>query len=234
MKKFMYLSLILNVLVIAMAVFAAYYFDVEAATQKLFDRNSLSYYERQSQNYKTLPDSEGEVIFLGNRFIEEANWSELLENPKVKNRGIAGDNAEGILKRLDEVLSSKPAKIFMLLGLDELRSGKNADDIIKAYQKIIDKIQKDSPKTQIYIHSLSPIRYDQIKIPVKNEDIIVLNGQLEKFAKENKVTFIDIFSAFVGDQKTQELKPEYTNNGIHLNAQAYIRWKALLGRYLNE
>ena len=184
------------------------------------------------KNYSILPDSKGEIIFLGNRFIEEANWSELLENPKVKNRGIAGDNAEGILKRLDEVLSSKPAKIFMLLGLDELRSGKNADDIIKAYQKIIDKTQKDSPKTKVYIHSLSPIRYDQTKIPVKNEDIIVLNGQLEKLAEKNKATFIDIFSAFVGDQKTQELKPEYTNNGIHLNAQAYIRWKALLEKIL--
>ena len=40
-----------------------------------------------------------------------------LSNPHVINRGISGDVTYGILARLDEVLASKPAKIFILAGL---------------------------------------------------------------------------------------------------------------------
>ena len=41
-------------------------------------------------------------------------WAELLNNKRVKNRGISGDICQGVYDRLDPILKGKPAKIFPL------------------------------------------------------------------------------------------------------------------------
>ncbi|MDX2306229.1 MAG: GDSL-type esterase/lipase family protein [Microscillaceae bacterium] len=234
MKRLTYISLILNVLIITLAVFLSYFLNVAAKVKSLLDRNFQKHYERQSQIFEGLPNIPGEIIFLGSDLIEEANWEELLSNPKIKNRGIAGDKTAGVLNRLPEVLAAKPAKIFLLLGYDDLTSGISQKEILNNYQKILEKIKKDSPKTQIYLHSLSPINYEWLGNRIKNEEIIVLNGQISQLAEKYRMTYIDLFPALVGKPETQELKPEYTNDGVHLNAQGYTRWKALLERYIKD
>lgn len=58
-----------------------------------------------------------DIIFLGNSITNGGEWSELLNNKHVKNRGISGDICMGVYDRLDAVLKGKPAKIFLLIGI---------------------------------------------------------------------------------------------------------------------
>ena len=71
-----------------------------------------TYYDQKLTLFRLLPDTKGEIVFLGNSITDIGEWSEIWQNPTVKNRGISGDITFGVLARLDEVLSSKPKKLF--------------------------------------------------------------------------------------------------------------------------
>ena len=68
----------------------------------------------RAEHLKLLPDTEQEIIFLGDSITEQAEWPELLGSLRVKNRGIGADTTIRIIRRLDEVLSSVPSKVFLM------------------------------------------------------------------------------------------------------------------------
>jgi len=92
-----------------------------------------------------------EIIFIGNSITYRSEWSELFRNPKIKNRGINSDIISGVLLRIDEILESKPKKIFILIGINDLSANFQIQLCVDNYQKIISKIRTGSPLTSIYI-----------------------------------------------------------------------------------
>ena len=50
-----------------------------------------------------------DVVMLGDDFIEYAgDWNVLLRARHIRNRGIAGDNIEGVARRVTSVTAGKP------------------------------------------------------------------------------------------------------------------------------
>src|SRR3712207_850541 len=70
------------------------------------------YYQDKKTHFETLLKSESEILFLGDSISDYCEWSEFFPNKRIKNRGIAGDTTDGILNRIDEVIQSKPEKLF--------------------------------------------------------------------------------------------------------------------------
>ena len=75
----------------------------------------------------------------------------------VKNRGISGDICMGVYDRLDAILKGKPAKIFLLIGINDVSRGTSADTIVNRIGMITQKIKQDSPKTKLYLQSVLPV-----------------------------------------------------------------------------
>lgn len=192
------------------------------------------YYERRVTFFESMPRSNDEIIFIGASHVEGANWSELFQNPKIINRGISGDRTSGILKRLDEIIEGKPAKIFIQVGYNDLNAGVSKDEILKNYEEILKKIKDQRPQTQIYVQSVLPVLYKLNGSKVKNEVIIELNSHLEKLTKQYQVTFIDLFEPLKSSQKSQELDEKYTNDGLHLKANGYLQWKVSIEKFVNS
>ena len=89
--------------------------------QSTYDSSYLTtYYGQKVSMFRLLPDTKGEIIFLGNSITDIGEWAEIWNNIHVKNRGISSDNTFGVLARLDEVLSSRPAKIFIMIGINDI------------------------------------------------------------------------------------------------------------------
>jgi hypothetical protein len=110
-----------------------------------FSQTSLynsSYYQDKKTHFDTLPKSESEIIFLGDSLSDSCEWSELFPNQRIKNRGIAGDTTNGILNRIDEVIASKPQKLFLLIGINDLERGRRIADIVKNYRLILETLKK--------------------------------------------------------------------------------------------
>ncbi|HKO80234.1 MAG TPA: GDSL-type esterase/lipase family protein, partial [Chitinophagaceae bacterium] len=162
------------------------------------------------------------------------DWNELLSISNAKNRGISGDITFGVLERLDEVTEGKPAKVFILIGINDIQW--NIPDTVIAgnYKKIIQRIKSASPKTRIYFQTLLPVNneFTQFKKHYnKDEHILYVNAQLKKIASEEKITLIDLHPHFLNADK--KLEKKYTMDGLHLNAAGYTLWASILKPYLN-
>ena len=63
------------------------------------------------------------------------------------------------------------------------------------------------------------------------EDIKEINRQLKKYAKENNITFINIYDKLVDDEGL--LNADYTTDGLHINENGYEVITKELKKYLN-
>ena len=186
-------------------------------------------YEARAGQFRSFASSRKDIIFLGNSITAYGNWSELLNNKHAKNRGIPGDNTFGILDRLNKVIEGKPAKVFILIGINDI--GKNIPDsvIIKNYKRIVRKIKQGSPKTKIYIQTLLPVNNSftpGLSHFNKDEHILWINSQLKKLAIDENIHLIDLYPYFLDSEK--KLDRNLSFDGLHLNDKGYLKWAALL------
>jgi lysophospholipase L1-like esterase len=77
--------------------------------------------------------------------------AELRVRCKIKNRGIMGDDSFGILNRISPVAESKPKKIFLMIGINDLSEHIKTDSVAQNYANIIKRIRSISSHTKIYI-----------------------------------------------------------------------------------
>lgn len=185
--------------------------------------------------FKSFPNSGKDVIFLGNSITAHIDWSELLQLPEARNRGISGDITYGVLQRLDEVIEGKPAKVFILIGINDISRNIPDSIIISNYRKMVTRIQQGSPKTKIYLQTLMPVNntFTQFKNHYnKDEHIAAINAALKQIATESKVTLVDLHPHFLDSEG--RLRKELTHDGLHLTAAGYAVWAQVLksGNYL--
>ncbi|RZK17262.1 MAG: sialate O-acetylesterase, partial [Flavobacterium sp.] len=145
-----------------------------------------------------------------------------------------GDITFGVLERLQEVIDRKPAKIFILIGINDVSRNIPDEVILGNYKKMVGRIRKGSRKTQIYFYTLLPVNssFEKFKNHYgKDEHILYLNDQIRKFTAK-KVKVIDLYPAFL--DKYNHLRAELTKDGLHLIPEGYQVWKDLLekGGYL--
>ncbi len=82
---------------------------------------SRNNYTNRIQLFKSEPLKFGEIVFIGNSLTEQgADWSIKFGIRGVRNRGIAGDVTDGVLKRLDEIIYYKPKSVFLLIGVNDI------------------------------------------------------------------------------------------------------------------
>ena len=188
-----------------------------------------SYWKHRADLFRILPNSGNEICFLGDSITDGCEWAELTGNPRCTNRGISSDTAWGLMKRLDEVTSGKPAKIFLMIGTNDLSRDKTVPEVRDKIAEIIDTIKKQSPGTVIYLESVLPV-IDSMTGSYQNKNIDPLNIDLKKLAEARNITWIDLAPHFKDD--SGQLKKEFTEDGLHLNGSAYKLWYSLIKEYL--
>jgi len=184
------------------------------------------YYYQKKSHFESLPNAEDEIIFLGNSITDGCEWAELFQDLRIKNRGIIGDNTEGILFRLNEVTESKPLKIFIMAGVNDLSQNVSLTQILYNYENILKSIKRSTSRTKIYVQSVLPVNpsFPKFKtVTGKTQQIKELNSDLQKLAMINNVEFIDLFNVF--KDGSEHLDKKYTVDGLHLNADCYMLWK---------
>lgn len=208
------------------AVSVAVALSLKAQSNKMIDTTyANNAYKHRVAFFKQMPDTKKEIIFLGNSLTEGGEWQELTGNSRVKNRGISGDVTYGIIARLDEVLSSKPAKIFILTGTNDLKRGIPVDTIAASFERMLSIIQTQSPKTKIYLQSVFPVNETMTGESYKkitNETVLLLNEKLKRMAPKHGSVYVDLHQVLTDGNG--QLKKEYTLDGIHLWPDAYKVW----------
>lgn len=185
-----------------------------------------TYYNQRRTLFEKLPDTKNEIIFLGNSITDGGEWCELFNNKRIKNRGISGDVTEGVLFRLNEITRSKPAKVFLLIGINDLARGISKDTVFENTCKIVLTIRKTSPKTKVYIQSIFPVNNSFGKFENhtnKGAEVNEINAKLNLWCSKNGFYFVDVYSQLV-NSGSDLLNPDYTNDGLHLLGEGYLKW----------
>jgi len=206
-----------------------------AATPKLFSQTAIdtsyftTYYEQKVTLFKLLPNTKKEIIFLGDSITDIGGWEEIWRNNAVKNRGISSDNTFGVLARLSEITDAKPAKVFIMIGINDISKNTPDNTIVSNYKKIISKIQTASPKTKIIVQSILPTNNnftDFKNHQNKTDHILFVNAALQKYCALNKIFYVDLYNGFIDGEG--KLDKKYTNDGLHVNGYGFMKWKEIL------
>jgi lysophospholipase L1-like esterase len=207
---------------------------IPEASTDVFHRNEL---------FNAMPADTNALVFLGNSLTQYFELAEFFPGTTVKNRGIAGDLTGDVLKRLDAIVKDQPKKIFIEIGINDVFDGIPEDTILERYGRIVNTLAKACPKTHLYVQSLFPVsnhhdmlrQYDTKSI---NHTVESINKKLQSFVSEkntdamlmNRIHYLDTYNPFNEDG----LRKEYTIDGVHLSAQGYVLWAAILKPFVEE
>lgn len=186
-------------------------------------------YDSRTAYFRQLPVTKKPVIFFGDSITQWGDWCEFLGKANILNRGIAGDNTNGLLARVDEVIRHRPSKLFILVGTNDLNKHMPAAAIVAIYRRIISAVQVASPGTRIFVQSVLPINNQLIGRQYytgTNEQIVALNAGLKEMAASLQVTFVNVYDALL--DSTGQMDARYTYDGLHLSGEGYLKWVQLL------
>lgn len=192
------------------------------------------YYQRASL-FDALGVDSTSVVFLGNSLTHGCEWHELLGMPEALNRGINGDVAQGIKERLASVVKGRPAKIFLLVGANDVSHDLSADSIARATGELIDMIRTATPSTRLYVQSMLPINnsFGRYRLMQGKEQVIRdVNALVGPMARAKGATWVDLHPHFCDSEGN--LRADLTNDGLHLLAPGYLIWREILRPYLAE
>lgn len=203
----------------------------QTAARPLDSAYANGHYLARNEVFAKMPYRKNAVVFLGNSITEAGKWSEILPGVPVQNRGISGDNTFGVLARLPRIVAGKPAKIFLMIGVNDLKREVPVPVIIDNYRRIVAMIRKASPRTRIYLQSVLPVNDSMLIEPfrkVTNSDVAKLNADLQELARGRRVCYVNLHEVFA-DERGQ-LKKEETPDGLHLKIPSYVAWVNYLQR----
>jgi lysophospholipase L1-like esterase len=202
--------------------------------QSVFPDSSYnnSHYRQRIEFFNALKVPRKAVVFLGNSITEAGPWSEMLPGKRVINRGISGDVSYGVVARIDAVLATNPAKIFLLIGINDLKRGTPIECIVSNYERIIQRVKAHSFHTKLYLQSVLPVAEKMLPAiysKINNQLIDELNERMQTLAKKYHCAYVNLHTVDFMD-KDGQLKTELTIDGLHLKPPAYLLWARLLER----
>ncbi len=192
--------------------------------------NLPEHYTKRLAEFKKQPIVSGKIIMIGNSITEGGDWKKLLKDSTVVNRGISGDVTFGVLNRLDDIIKRKPAKIFLLIGINDLSRNTPDEVILENLFTIVRRLKSGSPTTEIFVQSILPTN-EGVKNFIPNfkgkaASIVTINAQLQRYANKMKFTFVDLHTYFLNTSGQMDAK--FTTDGLHLNVLGYQHWVGVL------
>ncbi len=178
------------------------------------------------------------IVFLGDSITSSYNLEQYFPNLPVINSGVWGDRTDEAQERLKaDVYSYKPKKVFILLGINDVGYGRTNDDIAERIENIIKDIQKKCPYTEIFLISVYPLNVSDFEVwfsPMGenvNDVVDDLNEKLIILADDFSIEYIDMTKQLKNENN--ELKKEFTVEGLHLTEAAYEVISEALGEHLD-
>lgn len=194
-----------------------------------------TFYGQRATLFDILPLDSESIVMLGNSITNGCEWAELLGNPKVVNRGISGDIVEGVQTRLGSIVKAQPAKIFLMIGVNDVSHKLTADSIATAIGELAHRIRTESPSTKLYLQSCLPINqsFRRFKGLDGCEQVVRdINAQLPAIAEREGAVFIDLYPLMADSEGN--LRTDLTNDGLHLMGPAYLIWRDAILPYIKE
>ena len=176
--------------------------------------------------FKVLPLNEQNTVFVGNSITNMHEWWEAFGSEgNIVNRGVWGTFIGETVQHIEAVAMGKPKKVFFMVGTNDLgkNGSRNIDDIIENTRIMVERLQKVSPATEIYIQGILPSVYNRVI-----EQLEETNERLKELCDEYGITYIDLWDDLFS--LTQD--NTHTLDGLHMKASGYQIWTNKIQEYV--
>jgi lysophospholipase L1-like esterase len=160
---------------------------------------------------------------------------DFFEQYNLINCGVSGQTTSQMLARFEnEVLNSKPDKVIILAGINDIAENNGPISIENILKNITIMATKAiQHNIEVILCSVLPANRFHWNLKIKpSEKVIELNNLLKNYAKSNSLKFIDYFTAMVDDNNG--LHSHYGADGVHPNLKGYIKMKSILEPFLKS
>lgn len=194
----------------------------------------MEWYEEEVQALERARSTNGTplnpFVFYGSSSIRL--WTTLAYDfPTLKplNLGFGGSTLEACVWFFERlIVPYRPRYLVVYAGDNDLGDGQPANNVIRSFRALVDKIKTYLGETPVSFMSIkpSPARMNLL-------DAIIYTNETIKadIARNNTLHYVDIFHAMLDDnrQPRQEL---YAEDGLHLSPAGYRLWKHILTAHL--
>ena len=153
---------------------------------------------------------------------------------EILNFGIDGATTQTLFLILQDIIKSNPRHIVLLVGTNDFNDEHEFDllDVTFALFNFILRINTELPQCKVSVISPLPIDEKRQKTRARSNRLLKnLGNEYKNFENElSRVTYIDVFDSFLDDQ--QQLKEEYTTDGLHLSEKGYFYLNQLIKNHL--
>lgn len=129
---------------------------------------------------------------------------------------------------LDEIISEKPERLYILLGMNCLAT-QSDETLLDSYRRLLKRLQEEFPAIPIYIQGLPPVTesVSQQQVTMTNGRIRNLNVELLHIADENGCYYLDLYTALCDESGNL---PYFLaqDDGIHLKRDGIRRYTEFL------
>ena len=195
------------------------------------DWPNLARYDKDNKSVAPPAKDEQRVVFMGDSITD--SW----DNPSngffpgkpYVNRGISGQTTPQMLIRFRrDVIELKPKVVVILAGTNDIAGNTGAttleaiEDNLKSMAELATVngirvvLASVMPVSDYEMRDGKPLIQTQRRPP---DQILALNQWIQEFARSNRHTYLDYFTAMVDDKGF--LKDELSNDGLHPNVQGY-------------
>ncbi|RYD77549.1 MAG: acylhydrolase [Sphingobacteriales bacterium] len=167
---------------------------------------------------------EKRVVFMGNSITE--GWikadSLFFDGRPYIDRGISGQTTSQMLLRFrQDVIDLKPAAVVILAGINDIAENTGPVTLETIFGNIVSMVQlAQAHKIKVVMCTVLPANKFPWRPAIEPaEKVIALNKMLLNYATQNKVVYVDYYSAMVDADKG--LPKKYAYDGIHPTLQGY-------------
>ena len=190
------------------------------------DYGQLSRYREADEKLGPPAAGEKRVVFFGDSITDIWHLDEYFPGKPYVNRGIGGQTTPQMLVRFrQDVIDLHPKVLVILAGTNDIagNTGPMRNEDIEANLASMAELARVHDIRVVFSSVLPVHNYTE-----KSKDffaqrptgrILELNEWLKKYCAENKILYLDYFSALVDDKGL--LKKDLADDGLHPNAAGY-------------
>jgi len=158
----------------------------------------------------------GKLLFLGDSLTASGDWAAWFPEHDTRNHGVSGDTTDAVLQRLEAVVAEQPDAIALLVGTNDLALRQSVEHIVRNIEYALVAIRRDLPGVRMLLQSIFP-RGREFADQIQDA-----NRHLRQFAPSVHAQYLDLWPVLAGEHG--ELGPEFSDDGLHLNARGYEAW----------
>jgi lysophospholipase L1-like esterase len=190
------------------------------------DYGQLSRYRAANEALGAPKPGENRVVFFGDSITDIWKLEDNFPGKPYVNRGIGGQTTPQMLVRFrQDVIDLQPKVLVILAGTNDIagNTGPMRNEDIEANFASFAELARVHGIKVVYSSILPVHNYTErskdffAQRPMSR--ILTLNDWLKKYCAENKIVYLDYFSALVDDKGM--LKKDLADDGLHPNAAGY-------------